>query len=162
MRINVRYFPKHGIPMALLRTVLLIILVMTLAVPGYAASSGNLAVSAYVTSWGACWVTGTQNIAFGNLNPLDPQNVQADGSVSVWCIGIPGSFTVGVTQATPSPLYLTNGSDSIPYTLDLPTSATGRAYRAITIPITARIQGNDYRLAPAGAYMDTVTLEINP
>ncbi len=149
--------------MALLRTVLLlIILVMAIAVPGYAASSGDLAVSAYVTSWGYCWVNSTQNIAFGNLDPLDPQNVQAEGSVTVRCLGFPGSFTVGVTQATPSPLSLTKGSDLIPYTLDLPTSATGRAYRAITIPITAHIQGNDYRLAPAGTYMDTVTLEIDP
>lgn len=151
--------------MALLRSVLLIILIMTLAVSGYAASSGNLAVSAYVTSWGYCWVRDTQNIAFGSLDPLIPLDVQADGSVSVTCGGFPGSFTVGVTQATPSPLYLTNGSDSIPYTLDLPksaTSASGGIFRNITIPITARIQGNDYRLAPAGNYMDTVTLEIDP
>lgn len=148
--------------MSLLRVVLCTILILTVSVPGYAASSGNLGVSAYIASWGACWVTGTRSIAFGNLDPLDPQNVQADGSVSVWCIGFPGSFTVGVTQATPSPLLLTNGSYSIPYTLDLPTSATGRAYRTITIPITAHIQGNDYRLAPAGSFMDTVTLEITP
>lgn len=148
--------------MTLLRSVMFIILAMTFVVPGYAASSGNLSVSAYISSWGACWVTGTQNIAFGALDPLAPQNVQAGGSVRVWCVGIPGSFTVGVTQATPSPLSLTSGTNSIPYSLDLPTSATGRAYRNITIPIIARIQGNDYRHAPAGTYTDTVTLEINP
>jgi spore coat protein U-like protein len=148
--------------MTLLRSVILIILVLTLVVPGYAASSGNLSVSAYISSWGACWVTGTQNIAFGTLDPLTPQNVQAEGSVNVWCIGIPGNFTVGVTQATPSPLSLISGSNSIPYSLDLPTSATGRAYRSITIPIIAHIQGNDYRLAPAGTYTDIVTLEIDP
>jgi spore coat protein U-like protein len=137
---------------------------VTHAATGYSASSGNLSVSAYITSGGSCWVSGQQNIAFAPLDPFNPVNVQATGNVRVTCWGLSNTFTVGVTQVTPSPLLLINGSNSIPYTLDLPTSATARVFilGSITIPITAHIQGNDYRFAPAGAYTDTVTLQITP
>jgi len=33
---------------------------------------------------------------------------------------------------------------------------------SLSIPITARIQGVDYRLAAAGTYTDTVTVQIDP
>lgn len=150
--------------MMLSRALLLICLVLAVAASGHAASSGNLAVSAYITSWGYCWVSGTEDIAFGALDPLSPQNVQATGNVRVRCIGLSGNFTVGVTQVTPSPLYLENGSNTIPYTLDLPTSGSGvvALLGSVNIPITAHIQGSDYQLAPAGTYADTVRLEINP
>ncbi|WP_041531362.1 spore coat protein U domain-containing protein [Syntrophotalea carbinolica] len=150
--------------MALRRVLIFMILVLAVAVPGHAASSGNLAVSAYITSWGACWVSGTEDIAFGALDPLDPQNVQATGSVNVTCFGFSSNFTVGVTQLTPSPLYLENGANSIPYTLDLPTSGSGVVgfFGAVSVPVTAHIQGSDYRFAPAGSYVDTVRVEINP
>lgn len=151
--------------MTLLRTCILSLLFTTMAVSSQAASSGNLAVSAYITSYGYCWVSGTNDIAFGNLDPLNPQNVQASGRVDVRCLGFSGDFTVGVTQSTPSPLYLENGSNTIHYTLDLPTSGTGTVpflIGSISIPVTAHIQGSDYQFAPAGSYTDTVTLEINP
>lgn len=137
---------------------------MMVVVPARAATSGNLAVSAYITSWGSCWVAGAADIAFGDLDPLNPQNVQASGRVDVRCVGFSGDFTVGVTQATPSPLYLENGSNTIPYTLDLPTSASGAVFLlgSVSIPVTAHIQGSDYQSASAGSYTDTVTLEINP
>lgn len=163
--------------MAILRTITVFIFLLTVVVPGYAASSGNLAVSAYILSWGSCRVSSTENIAFGTLNPLSPADVQATGSVTVRCSGNPRppsgappgpggyghmDFTVGVAQSTPSPLNLSNGSYLIPYTLDLPTSATGPRNTDIYIPITAHIQGSDYMLAPAGTYTHTVTLQIDP
>jgi hypothetical protein len=139
-------------------------LFMMMAVPAQAASNGNLAVSAYITSWGYCWVHGTADIAFGDLDPLNPRNVQATGNVDVRCLGFSGNFTVGVTRATSSPLYLENGSNTIPYTLELPTSATGTAFiiGAISIPVTAHIQAGDYQFAPAGSYSDIVKVQINP
>jgi spore coat protein U-like protein len=147
--------------MALLRASIIAVLLLAAVGRGHAA---NLAVSAYITSWGYCSVINTQNIAFGNLNPLAPADVQATGNVRVRCFGFNNNFTVGVTQVTPSPLLLTNGPNSIPYTLDLPTSTSLPLYivGSITIPITAHIRGTDYRLASAGSYTDTVTVQVTP
>lgn len=151
--------------MALVRVFIIVFMLVVAATPGRAAAaSGNLGVSAFVTSWGACSVTNTQNITFADLNPMNPLDVQATGSVRVRCIGFNQNFTVGVTQVSPMPLLLTNGPNSIPYTLDLPTSVTAPLYivGTRTIPITAHIAGSDYKLAPAGSYTDIVTLEISP
>ncbi len=152
--------------MSLLRVFIIALLILASTGFGYAApAKGNLAVSAYITGVGYCMVNNTQNIAFGALNPLNPVNVQAAGSVGVVCLGFGSGFTVGVTQVTPSPLLLTSGPNSIPYTLELPTSATsttGGLIVALTIPVKADIQGIDYKLAPAGSYTDTVTLQITP
>lgn len=146
------------------KTLTLMVLILAVAVSGHAASSGNLAVSAYITSWGYCWVSGTDAIAFGALDPLNPQDVEATGGVDVRCIGFSGNFTVGVTQLTPSPLKLESGPNAIPYSLDLPTSGSGvvAILGSVHIPVTARIQGSDYQSAPAGLYADTVRIEINP
>jgi len=151
--------------MTLVRVIIIVVMLMVVATPGRAAAaSGNLDVSAFITSWGACSVSNTQNITFADLNPLNPLDVQATGSVSVSCIGFNNNFTVGVTQVTPDPLLLTSGPNSIPYTLNLPTSVTAPLFffGSRTIPIIANIAGNDYKLAPAGSYTDTVTLEISP
>lgn len=150
--------------MNLLRDFLLSVLLTMLAFPAQAASSINMGVSATVVSVGYCRVIDHEDITFGPLNPLDPQNVQAAGSVRVRCYGFSGNFTVGASQSTSSPLYLVNGSNAIPYTLDLPTSVSGPIYfiGSLSIPVTAHIQGSDYRFAPAGSYADTVTVQINP
>lgn len=150
--------------MTQVKAYIITLFLMTALFCGYsAAATGSLSVAATITSWGYCFVTGNADVAFDSpLDPLNPQDVQADGSIRVWCMGFPGSFTVGVTQSTPSPLYLENGEEKILYTLDLPPGVTGRAYRTITIPVTARIQGSAYQVAPAGSYTDTVTVQITP
>lgn len=166
-----------------LRAHIIVIFLFMIADPCFAGSTtGSLAVSAYITSTGWCTVKSTQNIAFGALYPLNPVDVQASGRVTVNCHSGGGwgwqwkpgsnsnSFTVGVTQVTSSPLTLKNSSNSnstITYTLDLPTSAsTTTSSRSnnieLTIPITATIQGANYKTAPAGSYTDTVTLQITP
>lgn len=152
--------------MALRRTTIIAGLLLALALPHKAAAAtGSLGVSAYITGTGYCLVNGTSNVAFGTLNPLNPVNVQAAGSVRVICLGFGAGFTVGVTQVTASPLTLKSGSNTIPYYLELPTSATsatGGGIITLTIPIKADIQGANYRYAPAGTYTDTVRLQINP
>jgi len=165
--------------MVSLRAYIIVVFLHTTACLGFAApAKGNLAVSAYITSEGRCSVdsTKTTNIAFGTLNPLNPVDVQASGSIVVRCQGFgrnpgPGSgnsFTVGVTQATASPLTLKSGSNTITYTLELPTSVTssqvsqGWKIFNLTIPITADIQGVNYKTAPAGNYTSTVTLQVSP
>jgi spore coat protein U-like protein len=155
-----------GILMPLLRTFIIVALLIAITSMGHAApAKGNLAVSAYITGVGWCAVNSTQNVAFGTLNPLNPVNVQATGSISVRCLGFGSGFTVGVTQVTPSPLILTSGPNNIPYYLEVPTSATsstGGLFVNLTIPIKADIQGINYKFAPAGSYTDTVTLQITP
>ncbi len=152
--------------MVLVRTFICIAFILVTTGMGHAASTtGNLAVSAYITGVGYCAVNHTQDIAFGVLDPLNPANVQSSGSVSVVCLGFGSGFTVGVTQVTPSPLSLKSGANEIPYQLELPTSATrtsGGVIARLTIPITADIRGADYKQAPAGSYTDRVTLQITP
>jgi spore coat protein U-like protein len=152
--------------MALLRIIIIVALILATTVPGHAApAKGSLAVSAYITGTGYCILNTTQNIAFGALNPLNPVNVQANGSVSVTCLNFSTGFTVGVTQVTPSPLTLKSGANTILYALEVPTSATsatGGFIVSLTVPIKADIQGTNYKFAPAGSYTDTVTLQINP
>lgn len=150
--------------MTLLRAAITAAFIMAAAAPGYTASRADLAVSAYITSWGYCWVENAQDITFAPLDPLNPVNVQATGNIRVGCLGFSNNFTVGVTQVTPSPLLLINGSHSIPYTLDLPASTSGPVYLygSINVPVTAQIQGADYRMAAAGSYADTVTIQITP
>ncbi len=164
IRNNTRHILTTLTMIARAKALIIAVLVMTAATPGYSASSGELAVSAYITSSGYCWVNNVQNITFAPLDPLNPVNVQAAGRINVTCFGFSSNFTVGVTQVTPSPLLLTNGPNTIPYTLDLPTSASGPVYllTSLSIPVTARIQGVNYRLAAAGTYTDTVTVQIDP
>ena len=148
--------------MAILRASIIAGLILAAVGTG---NAGPLSVSAYITSTGSCTILNTQTIAFGNLNPLNPTNVQATGNVRVRCWGWSSNFTVGVTEVTPSPNhFLTSGPNSIPYTIDLPTSATRPVFlvSAFNIPITAHIQGADYQLAPAGSYTDTVRIQVNP
>jgi spore coat protein U-like protein len=159
------YFPIHGIPMTQVRAFIIVGLILAIASIGHAAPArGNIAVSAYISSWGYCTVRNVQDIAFGAINPLNPVNVQATGYIRVRCIGYNSNFTVGVTQVTPSPLLLTSGPHSIPYTLDLPTSGTTPLFIVgnLDIPIKAHIQWADYKLAPAGSYSNTVTVQITP
>ena len=152
--------------MTLLRALIIVALILATTLTGYAApAKGNLAVSAYITGTGYCLVNATQDIAFGALNPLNPVNVQASGSVGVVCLGFGTGFTVGVTQVTASPLTLKSGANTISYYLETPTSATsstGGLIVNLTIPIKADIQGINYKYAPAGSYTDTVTLQITP
>ena len=152
--------------MAILRTLLIVALILATTTRVHAApAKGSLAVSAYVTGTGICFLNTTQTIAFGALNPINPVNVKATGSLSVTCLNLGAGFTVGVTQVTPSPLTLKSGTNTIPYYLEVPTSATsatGGLIVNLTIPITADIQGVNYQYAPAGSYTDTVTLLITP
>src|SRR5512135_408584 len=138
--------PAHslsGFPMAILRAFIIAGLILAAVGTG---NAGPLQVSAYITSSGSCSISSVQNIAFGNLNPLNPTDVQATGNVRVLCWGWSSNFTVGVTQVSPSPRFLISGPNSIPYTLDLPTSATRSLFLlgTINIPINAHIQGSDY------------------
>lgn len=146
------------------RIFIIALVLMMYAATGYSASSGELSVSAYITSVGVCWVNSVQDITFAPLDPFDPVNVQATGEVGVRCLGWNSNFTIGVTQMSPSPLLLTSGSSTIPYSLDFPSSVTSPVYLfgSFTIPVTARIQGDDYRFASVGTYTDIVTLQITP
>lgn len=151
--------------MSQLRVFIIALLILASFSKVYAApAKGNLAVSAFITGVGFCLVNTTQNIAFGALNPLNPVNVQASGSIGVMCLGFGSGFTVGVSQVTPSPLTLKSGPNTISYYLEAPTSATSPTGGIVnlTIPIKADIQGLDYKFAPAGSYTDTVTLQITP
>ena len=152
--------------MALLRAFITAALILATTGQGHAAPvKGSLGVSAYIVGTGYCILNSSTDIAFGNLNPLNPVPVTASGSVSVVCLGFGTGFTVGVTQTTPSPLTLKSGANTIGYYLEAPTSATsttGGLIVNLTIPIKADIPALNYKYAPAGSYTDSVTLAINP
>jgi hypothetical protein len=152
--------PFHILPL------LGIILGVTL-LPG-AASCADVQVSATILlGKGTCSIVSVVPAIFApDLDPLTAPNRTANATVTVNCKGL-GNKTgsVVVQRQESSPLYLRNTTtptDTIAYSLDLPRSESVTNNTDLPITITATIAGAAYRNAPAGAYSDTVGIEVLP
>jgi len=66
-----------------------------------AVQAQNYSLKNSATVVGSCTINTTENLNFGVLNPLDPQNLSAEGGLSIDCTK--GSYTVSV-----------NGGSNIP------------------------------------------------
>lgn len=134
----------------------------TLAMAGTAmAATGTLSVSAKISN--ACSVAdGT--LDFGSLDTLGGGAVSATSSgVTVTCTKGDGyTMTAGTgSHASGTQAYLSNGTDTIPYTVTIPSLSTGTG-AAQTIAITGNIAKNAYTTASSGTYTDSVTLTVTP
>lgn len=97
------------------------------------------------------------------LNPLAAVDRSASVTLTVKCTGIGNkSSTVIVDRVGFGQLYLEKGSDTIPYSLNLPTSKVVTNNNPVPITLTATIVGSAYSTAPAGAYSDTITINVTP
>lgn len=132
----------------------------------FAADTQAVGVSANVS--GNCKFTAAAPVAFGNLDPAAAGTVTAAGSVTFWC-----------TKGTSYTLAANNGSnalvaqkrmkgpgatDFIPYTLVLAaTSGTGAGKTApITVAANGSVDSAAFQDASAGAYTDSVTVNVTP
>ncbi|HOP39444.1 MAG TPA: hypothetical protein PLI53_00220 [Geobacteraceae bacterium] len=98
------------------------------------------------------------------LDPLAPVERNASVTFQVRCKGVGHHGSTAIVDRTGSEqLYLTKGSDSIPYNLNLPTSEPVlKNNQPVDITVTATIAENTYRNASPGLYSDTITITVEP
>lgn len=98
-----------------------------------------------------------------DLNPLAAVDRTASVTFSVKCTGIGNkSSTVVIDREGAGQLYLEKGSDTIPYSLNLPTSRAVTNNIPVPVTLTASISGSAYSNAPAGTYSDTIVINVAP
>jgi spore coat protein U-like protein len=97
------------------------------------------------------------------LDPLSAIERNSSVTFSVKCNGVGNkTSSVVVDRSGAEQLYLKKGSDSIPYSLNLPTSRPVENNKPVDITLTATIAENTYRHASPGLYSDTVTITVEP
>lgn len=146
-------------------TILFVLTMSPMAVFG-ASISHQLQVAATILDRGHCSfeTPGPYLINFDPaLDPLAPIERNASVTFQVRCKGVGhhGSTAV-VDRVGAEQLYLTKGSDSIPYSLNLPTSKPVQNNQPVDIAVTATIAENTYRNASPGLYSDTITITVEP
>jgi hypothetical protein len=140
-----------------------------LLIPGAAhgiSATGQLQAAATILGNGKCsFVTpGPYTIDFAPaLNPFSAIDRSASVAFSVKCTGLGnGSSAVIVDRVGANQLYLSKGPDTIPYSLNLPTSAPVTNNNPVTVTLTATILGTAYQSAPTGSYSDTIIINVIP
>jgi hypothetical protein len=130
------------------------------------AATNQIQVAATILDRGHCSFAtpGPYAINFSPaLNPLSAIDRSASVSISVECKGLGNkSGTVIVDRDGYSQLYLKKGPDTIPYSINLPTSAPVTNNTPVSITLTATIAGTAYQTAPSGDYSDTITINVTP
>lgn len=131
------------------------------------AESRTLTVSATVAE-SVHFSSSMSTLNFSTLNSASVSNANASISPTVWLSnGTTGTIVLSGSGLYSSGTYngtMTNGSNSIPYTISLESSVVKGAGKSTPIPVTinANIEARDFINAPAGTYTDTVTLTITP
>lgn len=147
---------------------LAVLLAMAACDGAMAADVASVRVSASVL--GVCKVQQVNEIQFGALDPSQPVDSVATGSVSFMCTrGVEyrlvadhgENFDVagGVRRMK------SNGSgEYLPYALAREEfNGIGEGFRAaVTVALEARVNGSDYRDLPADAYSDVIRLVLEP
>lgn len=133
-----------------------------------AADVASVQVSASVL--GVCKVQQVEEIQFGALDPSQPVDSVATGSVSFMCTrGVEyrlvadhgENFDAGAGVRR----MKSNGSDEyLPYALAREEfSGIGEGFRtAVVVSLEARVNGSDYRDLPADSYGDVIRLVLEP
>ena len=136
--------------------------------PAIASTTAPMQASAIIAaSRGTCSFDtgGPYAIAFSSaFNPLTASLQTASVTFTVTCRGLTGSGgkTVIIDRVGSGQLYLKNGPDQIPYSMNLPFSQNTTNNKSASVTLTATVAGTDYVTAPAGSYSDTITLDILP
>jgi hypothetical protein len=132
------------------------------------ADTMDMTVNAKVN--GTCRMVTAPTVDFGTLNQVTAADITL-GAVQVQykCTkGLsPTAFTIGGAAAPSYSGTVSNGTDTIPYTLTWSaaqvTAGLGMATgKEISVDVVGKMTGTDYQDAPAGTYTAAVTIEITP
>ena len=145
---------------------IVVLAVVAFAGAAMAVDTNTLTVNANVV--GTCkFNTATSTLNF-TLDPSAGGNVTANTSVTYWCTKGQAASGVaadnGAHWSGTSRQMAMSPTDLIPYSLTLTGGAGmgGGPTSPLTLDISGTVLGTDYTSAAAGAYMDTVTLTLNP
>lgn len=158
---------------ALARAALLCALAATPAGPVAVASTHTLSVGATVLSKNKCLFTnnGPTALAFGAIDPSVAVNNTATATTTFACRGSDPMATYNITSndglyktgaGAPRMRHATDHTKFLPYSLNLPQSATVPKNTTQTLTVTGTIVPSDFQNALGGAYSDTVILTIDP
>jgi len=148
-------------------------LLATLAPSALAAGTHTLAVSATVLSANNCRFTnaGPTALSFAPIDPSSTSPVTATASMTFRCTGSSPIATYvvtsddGIYETGPGAARMrhgTNFTQFLPYTLDLPQTASVPRNTDQTLTVTGTIAVADFANAMAGAFADTVVMTMTP
>lgn len=137
-----------------------------------ATSTSTVNISAIILSKGKCtFINNSATLDFGNLNPLDPQDVTIDtgDKLSFSCNGngkkdITYAITVtGSFNGTAAAPRMLGGTAYLPYELSLdPASGNATPKDPLLLVVTGTVRGSNYQSLPVGSYRDDVVISITP
>lgn len=136
---------------------------------GWASDTATMTVTATVV--GVCKLVSVPTLDFGTLNQATAAAVNPPAvNVTYRCTKgtPPGSFKVGTLTSGPFNGSLSNGTDSITYTINwaAPTTAgsgLGTGVTPVNVPLTGSMPGGaNYQNVSAGTYTQSVAIEISP
>ncbi|MFC5499315.1 spore coat protein U domain-containing protein [Caenimonas terrae] len=135
---------------------------------------GDMIVSATLTS--ACEVSASGGIAFGSVTALASTGDKAASNATGFTVACSSDMSPKIYSTTTRAML--NGANSLPFELCLGASCSGSndvpltqgtaAALSITkdgsmqaVPLSAKILAADFKALPAGAYAQTVTINVD-
>ncbi|HWR98629.1 MAG TPA: spore coat protein U domain-containing protein [Candidatus Methanoperedens sp.] len=132
-------------------------LVMGVTTGAFAAGSATVTVTATIT--GTCSFNSDGTLDFGALDTTNP--VLVNGTPANPTFTCTNGTVYTITDNKAGVFNLTNGTSTIPYSFAYVGGGTGTG-AAVPLAISGSIAAGSYALATAGAYTDTITLNIIP
>ena len=134
----------------------------------FAADSQNLTAQATVN--GTCKLATVPTLDFGTLDQVNAPAVNPTAvNVTYRCTKntAPSSFKVGGTATSPFTGSLSNGTDTIAYTITwtAPTtqgSGLGTSVTPVNVGLAGSMAGTAYQNVSAGSYTQSVAIDIAP
>lgn len=159
--------PTRRLPLA-------VALLIALPVLAHAASgSHSLAIGATIVSGGNCRFNdaGPTALNFGAVDPSSLANATASANIQYRCTGSSAMVTWAISSndglyetgpGAPRMRHTVDPTRFLPYTLNVPASATVPRNTNLNFTAVATIAVADFQNAVAGSYADTVVLTIAP
>jgi hypothetical protein len=141
------------------------------------AGAANLAASATLVSSHNCRfnTNGALALPFGLLDPLAPADVTRTATIDFDCSGNKnnpvifsvidddGLYETGSNANQMKHATMGGANAFIPYSFSVsPSSGTTATKTAVNVTVTGTVLGSAYQTVYAGAYTDTVTIQVEP